>query len=211
MFSKKKLLITLIVVCMMGIMIVPVLATYSISYWYADTDVVCYNPYDGSYCVIDCSTDSEFISNFRAGVSNARNQWNEVLPISVMETSDKYALNKIYGGERNNLISQFPNMPTSAAGYTKEYPTNIVDTVNYYGSEKTVSKISSGGEMCIVKQTNSTETKCTNLALHEMGHLFGWWGHSSNKNDVLYRAVNFVTELTSRDKSHLKQIYDLYY
>lgn len=67
------------------------------------------------------------------------------------------------------------------------------------------------GQMCIVKKSEHTANNYKTIAIHEMGHLFGWKGHSTNSSDVMYEAISSAITLTNRDKNHLKQIYDLYY
>ncbi|OGI01263.1 MAG: hypothetical protein A2Y25_01895 [Candidatus Melainabacteria bacterium GWF2_37_15] len=46
-------------------------------------------------------------------------------------------------------------------------------------------------------------------ALHELGHALGIRGHSSNKSDIMYSAVNDVNELSSRDINTLSLLYTL--
>lgn len=46
------------------------------------------------------------------------------------------------------------------------------------------------------------------LALHELGHAIGIWGHSSNPGDVMYTRP-IVSELSSRDLLTIRKLYDL--
>ena len=64
--------------------------------------------------------------------------------------------------------------------------------------------------MCFVQKNGRTANGYTKTALHEMGHLFGWGGHSSSTQDVMYGKSSEITSLTLRDKNHLKQIYTMF-
>ena len=85
------------------------------------------------------------------------------------------------------------------------------NNVNYNGSSKTVYTLQTGCKMCVVEISGRTENAYKNTAIHEMGHLFGWNGHSSNSSDIMYGYATEITTLTTRDKTHLKQIYTLFY
>ena len=51
----------------------------------------------------------------------------------------------------------------------------------------------------------------TNVTVHELGHALGWMGHSTSSSDLMYTYANGLTTPQSRDISHLKQFYDLFY
>lgn len=210
--GKLKKIITFFVVTVF-ILSVPVtaMAAQSLSCWYADVNYVAYTPYDGSYYVYDYSTDSTFKSWFKSAVLKASSQWNSTLPISVGETSFNYAVNYVFGGELTQLKKSFPALEESMTGLT-DY---LTDTgkgvrVTYNGSSKTVYPLKAGCKMCIVQKNGRTANGYTKTALHEMGHLFGWGGHSSSTQDVMYGKSSEITSLTLRDKNHLKQIYTMF-
>jgi predicted Zn-dependent protease len=58
--------------------------------------------------------------------------------------------------------------------------------------------------------STSTNNNYKNTAMHEMGHIFGWSGHSSNSTHVMYGTVSAVTSLAEADKNHVKQVYNLF-
>lgn len=108
------------------------------------------------------------------------------------------------------MLELFPDLPNGAAGYTL-LPSEEVGTVLYRGSEKTIRRALSGGKLCLVQSSELTAIKCKNVALHEMGHMCGWWGHSYEETDVMYPYVRSVTSPSIRDKVQLRQIYNLFY
>ena len=42
---------------------------------------------------------------------------------------------------------------------------------------------------------------------HELGHAFGWYGHSNTSSDIMHGTLKQAYVLTSRDINHLMQIY----
>lgn len=209
--TKKRLLSIILSIFFMFSFATTALAASSVSVWYSDKNYVSYTPYDGSYYVYNLSSNSSFGTSFQNAVSRARSQWNAVLPIGVTETSFNYALSYVYGGTRSQLIDSFPDLSSSNTGLTYPYRTGESVNVNYNGSSKTVYTLQTGCKMCVVEISGRTENAYKNTAIHEMGHLFGWNGHSSNSSDIMYGYATEITTLTTRDKTHLKQIYTLFY
>jgi predicted Zn-dependent protease len=209
--AKKRLLSIVLSLFFMFSFVTTAFAAASVSVWYSDKDYVSYTPYDGSYYIYILSSNSSFSTSFRNAVSRANAQWNAVLPIGVSETSFNYALNYVYGGTRNQLIDSFPDLSSSNSGLTYPYRTGESVTVQYNGSSKTVYTLQAGCKMCVVEISGRTDDGYKKTAIHEMGHLFGWNGHSSNSSDIMYGSASEITSLTTRDKTHLKQIYTLFY
>lgn len=207
----RKLFSIVLSILFMYWLAAPAFAASSINAWYSDKNYVSYTPYDGSYYVYNLSSSSSFDKNFQDAVSQARSQWNSVLPISVFEASFNYALSYVYGGTRSQLIDSFPDLSVSNTGLTYPYRTGESAKVNYNGSSKTIYTLQTGCKMCVVEISGRTANGYKNTAIHEMGHLFGWNGHSSNSSDVMFATATEITSLTTRDKTHLKQIYTLFH
>lgn len=211
--NKYKRVYVALLVCTLSVLLtVPALAATQLTCWYSNIDEVAYTPYDGSFCTYQLCTDSAFITKFTNALSNASAQWNVVLPISVGERSESYALNSVYGGTLSQLQSRFPTLTYGAGGLTYTDGT-VVDKAKYNGSTKKIVKLDVGGKLCIVHYENGglSANVYKTVATHEMGHLLGWKGHSTNTADVLYESATEKYTLTARDKNHLKQVYTLYY
>ena len=209
--AKKRLLSIVLSIFFIFSFSTTALAASSVSVWYSDKDYVSYTPYDGSYYIYNLSSNSSFGTSFQTAVNSARSQWNSVLPIIVSETSFNNALSYVYGGTRSQLIDSFPDLASTNTGLTYPYRTGESVNVSYNGSSKTVYTLQTGCKMCVVEISGRTQNAYTKTAIHEMGHLFGWNGHSSNSADVMYGESSEITSLTTRDKTHLKQIYTLFY
>lgn len=208
---KKKAMSLVIVAILTISLIVPVFAYSTINVWASNLNYVSYTPYDGSYYVYNYSTNSSFTTLFINAVYIAAARWQNVLPVNVVETSVNYALNSVHGGTRSQLLSMYPDLTTGLTGLTYVFGSGSTSTVTYAGSNKTVERLRLGSRMCVVEKPNRTQNGYTNTAIHEMGHLFGWAGHSPYSTDIMYSYATEITSLTYRDRTHLSQIYDIFY
>ena len=55
---------------------------------------------------------------------------------------------------------------------------------------------------------SSSLSNYINVATHEMGHLLGWYGHSTYSSDIMYSSPTSVVSLSNRDIRHISQVYD---
>lgn len=208
----KKLLSSAFCIALSLMLITPAFAaTPSVSVWYSLSYTAAYTPYDGTYYVYELSSSSDFNSNYRAAVSHAAGQWNPVLPISITQASVYAALNSIYGGTRSQLLETFPSIGPITTGITAVSTNGKPTSVKYKNVKKSVYQLQAGGKMAIVEMSDRTAANYKNTATHEMGHLFGWDGHSDGSTDVMSSNSSDRIALTTRDKTHLKQIYTLFY
>lgn len=166
---------------------------------------------DGSYCIRNLSSDSSFTTKFVSAVENAATKWDSTLPISIFETSQYSALGYVYGGTKSELSGIFPGLTSATTGLTSlSLPEEPLSENVYYGLERKYVYKLIGGKMCIVNK-GRTQSEYNNTAIHEMGHLLGWLGHSNNSSHVMYSYANGVTTLTPVDKNHIVQIYNRFY
>jgi predicted Zn-dependent protease len=58
-----------------------------------------------------------------------------------------------------------------------------------------------------------TTEKYKTIGGHELGHVLGWYGHSALTTQLMHSSANNLTNTTvsTQDKYHIKQFYDLYY
>lgn len=202
---------------MMLIMMVAALnvsgAVETVRYWHSDKNTVGYMSGDGSYHIYNLISDTTFNSNVNSAVSFATEKWNSVLPLSVFSTSVNYAKNDIYSGTRTKLKAYFPALENNSdiTGITDCVGRTYTADVKYNGTSKKVYKYTYGAKVGIIKRSGVGLSAYKNTAIHEMGHMFGWEGHSNNNSDIMYKETNGVVTLTSRDKNHIKQIYNLFY
>ena len=185
--------------------------TYTLSCWHSDDTYVGYLKYDGSIYKVNYSTDSTYTSSYNSAISNAISGWNSALPISVSEQTVYYALQTAYGGTRAQLITVFPSLAIGDTGMSVRGSTLTTYSASYAGIVRMIHQYDAGGKFCVVQNTTSNANNYKNTALHELGHIIGWRGHSSNSTHVMYDTVSSVTSLTTADKKHVTQVYSLFH
>ena len=212
-----RVLCIIIIICLcFSVLCSSALAT-SISYWYASgtNDVYYYSvPIYGSVGYYQTGSYTCALT----GLSNGVSKWNSAnfLPFSLSYNSitlaDPNANVWYYGGDRSYLSQYFSGITSSVYGITS-FATSVSSTTVYYGaSAKTVHMLdgSSRSRVAIVDQGLAPNPSYVTVGAHEMGHVLGWYGHSSNPSQLMYSAAS-VSSVLSEDKLHIKQIYDLFY
>jgi predicted Zn-dependent protease len=117
---------------------------------------------------------------------------------------------KLFGGTYLQLKTEFPSLGSNNTGQAI-YSRTLYTYTNYVDMTIYVYKQLSGSKACVVQISGRTTNQYKKTMTHEIGHLLGWSGHSSNSNDIMYSSGSSITTLTLRDKNHLSQIYDLFY
>jgi len=141
--------------------------------------------------------------NISTYVNNAVTTWNRAGISSAITTTPSNANIRFYGGTRTQLNAVGFWYTDDMVGLTALDEITNVGTVNNYCTLYEFTKTSAS--MC---NELNTEADNKQLALHEYGHALGWIGHATTTSDVMYKSVNGVTSLTTRDKQQLKQVYD---
>ncbi len=179
-----------------------------ISYWNSDAGSIGYQPTQVRY--YSNKINSSF-TEYNLAVSHAYTQWTNALPmISMTSASQANANTFFYGGTYSQLLTYFPDLTSDAAGqtaYRREYETNV----RYQSSTMDVYSMYTNSKCCLVLRNGGIEAEYLKTMAHEVGHSLGWFGHSSNSSDVMYYYTTSNKFLTTRDKQHLRQIYDLFY
>ncbi len=213
---KRMLLCGILMLVLLSTLIIPLNTGYAagtVNAWYSDADIVGYAKYKtgGAYAVSSKSSDTNFTQTFFNVVTYAGARWNSVLPVSIGETSANYAINYIYGGTYIQMKEIVPGLQASDYGITL-MNVEAGKSIRYGNTTKWAHPII-GTKVCIVHKPGHSLQAYQHTAVHEMGHMLGWHGHSSTKSDVMYAypQITPITALTDRDKTHLTQIYSLFY
>ena len=165
-----------------------------------------------------------FSGYFVNGVLNGCDEWDNALDTltTVNTFFSSTATFNVYGGTESELcgtgyfsLFDFPN--NNITGVTKFDSIASWGMFQYYVSGSYVDKTAVehlGVTVGIVEKTYTEGylNKIRNTCLHELGHAFGWHGHSSVSADVMHPNVSTTYTLTNNDRNHLRQVYkDLWY
>lgn len=139
-------------------------------------------------------------------VEEAVSQWDDIIDVSTT-TNPQYANIEYLVGDYDTLIEYdyFSDLPTSAAGATVPYVADGNGEGNWYYEGTSILGYEMTGARCCTVYDNSSYPQ--NVAIHEMGHALGWFGHSSVGSDIMYDTEHSAVTLTDRDKNQLDQLY----
>ena len=179
--------------------------TITCYYWFSDslivskwlsTPTISYNklnsnnnfPFEVSYVYAKNKWSNEGISSTSAGTSRTSN-----IPC--------------YGGTRSQILAGVGlSIAAGETGATFGSST-LYKYINYSGYTKYLHYQSSASQTVCIVDNNRTEAQYKKTFCHELGHAFGWKGHSAYSTDVMYAYESSVTTLTYRDIYHLTQVY----
>lgn len=149
-----------------------------------------------------------------ASIGQANAKWYAAgIPSNIINTESSADI-VFYAGTKEELIQAdgdtFGTLTDQSNGHTLldtvENTSSECDYYEYNGSKRYLWHINSGISG-IIKKDNRTTYNYYKTGLHEYGHLLGWYGHSSNSNDIMYSLGSEVIQLTNRDKNHILQVY----
>lgn len=166
----------------------------TLSYWYSDSSSI------GYWTVPRKIYLSYSESSAGTAAKNAATQWTNPGVSSSFVTSGSNMTFACY--PYSTCVQLEPSIPTSAAGYTTSY-TSYVGDFEYGSTYKRGYEVS--GAFCYL--ITDTSANYVGDCAHELGHAFGWMGHSTSSSDIMYAYANSPTNLTTRDKNHLNQVY----
>lgn len=152
---------------------------------------------------------------FSSVYNYAITEWTNAGISSTAVSSASLADITCYGGTRQKIESEFGIViPSNVLGRSFIDYGSVICSLEYQGPNgietKTMKSVTSATVFIIDRQVSLTTmitNKYKNTFLHELGHAFGWAGHSSSNSDVMYYSNTTVSSLTLRDKRHLCQVF----
>lgn len=181
----------------------------TISHWYSDDDRI--GRWKTSRVIYrNVLDDSMTFVQIEAYVDNARNQWANANITSSITNSKSSSSIEVYGGTYRTLKNVLPTLRETDSGrasltHNQEGTWRRHLDENHYKDHPgyVVTKVLA----VVVYRSGKSSSGYRSTTMHELGHCFGWYGHSSNRSDVMYGTENSVTTITDRDKNHIKQVY----
>lgn len=180
--------------------------------WYSDdtkVGIFYYAPTYRATLYSGTSFNSDFtiLSYARDGMS----AWCKELGYSPKYDTEK-PLVRVRGGTDRDFADQNIFLDPNIFGYTSSpiYTSDVNAYVYGKGSKRSVGYQYEADVYILYRHDDGTTRGYTNTVFHELGHAFGYRGHTDNSNKVMYSSANGVITLQDTDKLHLTQIYDLW-
>lgn len=206
----KKFIAMIIMIACLSISMIPARAyeVLQCDYWRSGSDTVGRWFSVPKVYRIKYGEDANF--KFLESFTHARTQWTGAGRSSEWVVSESGADIKCYGGTvleiyENTGKSVDPNL----AGLTT-YWSAFECNLDYQGATKKLRRMS-GANVYILNRGYGAGgnglSKYKNTFTHELGHAFGWIGHSSVNSDVMYTYNSTHITLSDPEKNHLCQIF----
>lgn len=174
--------------------------------WYSDENYIGRFDYS-SLRIFTKKLNSNADFPFSEAVTHAKNQWGNTLDFTFYTTINKLSANIImYGGTAEEIDALGIFEDVGSRNGSSKVTDKYFEGTWTFGTTQKNGYCNFSGEAYVV-DNNRTLNQYKKTATHEMGHLCGWHGHSSNSNDIMYSRGSSVTSLTSRDIAHLIQVY----
>jgi len=172
--------------------------------------------------------------NFEQRMKYARNVWGSALGITFNDvTAPNDANINVYGGPREDVRRELrrPAFPDTWHGvaHIPSARREVVGAIQAGGAIRTVNRFFGTGSglgyyhMAIFSDNRGNVNFATMTAIHELGHMLGYGGHSPNSNDVMTDTTSFLAEffpwlpwvspnetLNPAEIEHLRQIYQMF-
>lgn len=210
----KKAFMMLVLVLVLTIpFVASAMAPRTLTVFHADIDTIGFNPKRTiwTYLLDDGFTPADFT----AYVDHARNQWLRA-GIHTSRVNDRTTASiEIFGGTRDRLEQLEPRLignvgiailkrSAHVGNHTFNCPTRGTRSIANHRIDLMRVWVPQRGWLFFWWQrTDRNRTTFT----HELRHALGWFGHSSNSQDVMYETDGMRPTLTTRDIEHLRQNY----
>ena len=183
----------------------------NLNYWFSDSDYIYRYKFKPtiSYSVGDNS--GFIIGKLYDYVNHARTQWStngEMTSTYVGTNSDI----EIFFGSYSQIANRIPGFATSTdpdkiKGGRTIFPGNITEEGNYMHTTGVKTCFSIDQSLIgVAYNSELTDNTYKNIVTHELGHGFGWIGHSSNTSHIMNPQSSNITTVNITEAKHLSQV-----
>ena len=146
---------------------------------------------------------------FFDGIINAMTEWSSTLNISFtsVNSPSNSSLN-IYCGSFEDIADKYGSSDIDWVGLSVCPVTSSYGMVNVGNEIKYFKNPHSWSNIYIIAQSTSSLQK--NVTTHEIGHSLGYSYHSTNSTDIMYKYCHSGYQLSTAEKNHLLQSYQVY-
>lgn len=148
-----------------------------------------------------------FVYHYR--MLQAQREWNNALNVPIVGvTQATNAQIRSFGGTRAHIDAFRNEGPSGWAGLAEFAPNTPEQVITVRGVSRGVHRFFDQSRIFTVERPNADEVLM--VAIHELGHALGYWGHSSSSHDVMWQWVSTNTTLQTNERRHMRQIYDFF-
>lgn len=167
--------------------------------WYSNSDTVGYWKNEPKVFYNSLSASFSAMSELNFAV----NSWSNGGIISSITTTPTNADIKFYAGTRAQLNTLGLTYSSSTLGLTN---TNY----SWVGYVNGLTHDLVENSYAIASTCSEAEEYVRRVTVHEYGHALGWYGHSDDEEDVMYRAGNISQSaiLSNAEKEYLYSVYE---
>lgn len=180
---------------------------YDIDYWYSNVDEVYVwaNKNLDVYVGTNVTNTSLTVPKLKEYLSTGLTSWS-CTGISTNEVSNQNSADLVFGAITREQATNL-GIPTNVAGATKVTKSAQIATLYYGAAEKRLYNITRAKVYLIASDPTSTTAGAKKVAVHELGHAFGYYGHYANGAVMTpdYEDMTSTTPNTA-EKNHLKQV-----
>ncbi len=136
----------------------------------------------------------------------AQQEWSNALSVPITGVTQAVDAHiRSWGGPRAE-IDAFRGEPSTWAGLAEPPVTTWVQSIIVNDVTNHVLSHSGQGRMFTIERANADEVRM--IATHELGHSLGYWGHSTDNQEIMWPFVSTNVTLRANEIRHLRQIYD---
>lgn len=209
---KKRILCGIMVVfCLLSGMINAVSAAnigYDISYWYSNSNDI--GIWSSDFLDVYVGTSSTYssltIENLKSYLGTAKTSWS-CTGVSFNYVSQSSSADLLFSGITRSEATGMA-IPTNVVGITYSYAPTQMATLYYGAQEKGLCRIDLSRVYLIESDQVSTTAKAKKVAVHEIGHALGYFGHydSGSVMTTYYESMTSTTPSTA-ERNHLGQLH----
>lgn len=191
------------------------------NYWYSNgSDIGYFNSSSNRKILATTSGGGFSTATLTSYATHAKNAWSSEGNFSVVASGSDYVIRFT---DITRAAARNGGVPNTAAAYTEYTSKTFIGYASYYGSKKSVYRISKA-KICLIYDNSNSDYNTSNfstskweaISAHEFGHAVGYMGHDTGstlfKPSLMNPGHNNYWDIwrkkspTTRDLHHMSNI-----